>query len=405
MDIQVDCPASYPDGAKLVFVGDAPDREETEQHEGFVGAAGRCLQRAAGMAGLDWANVGKSNVAKRRPNDRNKFTEEFYETVEEPIYTKTGKLSKKGRKVTRPTQELLAYRDDLCRELQARRPNLVIACGNHALEAIVGHAGVVNYRGSILEDQWGSKLKILSVEHPSYIIRGNMVDFWILAHDLKKAKREMEFPEIRRESWAQHIAPETPLWLFLRLLNTVKCLPKHLWTLDVETRAGTLACFAIAFRDPGNHDSIVSFCIPIQTTTGPYWSPQEEMEIWKALDETCKSNPNLSNQNISYDIYYLLRYGVEPSGVYMDTMLAHSILYPELPKSLDFLASWYLDDIIYWKDDHREWTNSTPDQALWAYNCKDAVYTLRIVEKIDEELRRRNMWEMYHGSPLRSTTT
>jgi uracil-DNA glycosylase len=391
MELQIECPASYPPGCKIVFVGEAPGRDEVEKKEGFVGAAGRVLQRACSVAGLDWSITGKSNIAKRRPSN-NKFREAFYETIEEPIYTKTGKLSKVTKKLVQPTIEYNKWVDALHRELELHHPNLIVVCGNEALEAVTELRGITNYRGSIIPDKWSSGLKILAVEHPSYILRGQFLDFWILCQDLKKAKREMEFPEIRREPWVQYIAPGLPI--ILGFLHDVANAGN--FTLDVETRAGTLACFAIAFS-PFVGEDIVTCCIPIQTSSGPYWSPEDELEIWRALNATAKANPNLCNQNIEYDIDYILRYGVEPSGVYMDTMLAHSLLYPEFPKDLGFLGSFYLDDVVYWKQDHRDWSKSTPDEALWGYNCKDAVYTLRIVDKIDAELKRRGLFELYHG--------
>lgn len=393
--LEIQVPPSYPLGCKIVFVGEAPGKEEVDAKEGFVGAAGRALQRACSIAGLEWSQCGKTNIAKRRPSD-NKFKEAFYETIEEPIYTPTGKLSKKTRKVTQPTAELRAWQANLVEELRQQRVNLVVAMGNEALETLTGVTGITNYRGSILPTLYDPNCKVLACEHPSYILRGNHRDFWILAHDLKKAKREMEFPEVRREPYVAMIAPElTKNWI-LDLLELVRKFPDMKWTLDVETRAGTLACFAIAFQ--GEDAQPTAFCIPIQTTSGAYWSPQEEMEIWRALYETCNSNPNLCNQNIEYDIYYLLRYGVEPSGVWMDTMLAHSILYPEFPKGLDFLCSFYLDDVVYYKGEGRNWGAGDRDPELWEYCCKDAVYTLRVVEKIDEELKRRGLHEAYHGA-------
>src|SRR3990167_4127152 len=104
LDIQV--PPTYPLSCKVVFVGEAPGKEEVDAKEGFVGPAGRCLQRACSLAGIEWNLAGRSNVAKRRPPD-NKFKEAFYETVEEPIYTKTGKLSKRTKKQVRPTNEYI----------------------------------------------------------------------------------------------------------------------------------------------------------------------------------------------------------------------------------------------------------------------------------------------------------
>jgi hypothetical protein len=241
----------------------------------------------------------------------------------------------------------------------------------------------------------GAPFKVLAVEHPSYILRGNAANFWILAHDLKKAAREAAFPEIVRLPWESVSNPKGDLQFILERIRYVADHPGEQWVLDVETRAGTLACFGIAYRR--GDGSLFAFCVPVQTTVGAYWSPEAECQIWEALNEAAKRNPHLCNQNIEYDIYYLLRYGVEPSGVYMDTMLAHSILHPEFPKGLDFLCSWYLDDVVYYKGEGRDWAAGDRDEDLWAYNTKDDAFTLRVVEQIDLELKKKGMWEMYHG--------
>jgi uracil-DNA glycosylase len=400
LDIQV--PASYPPDCKLVFVGDAPVKADVDAKQGWIGASERCLQKAGATAGLEWATVARSNVVKRRPNTTDDdFRKAFYETIEEPIYTPTGKLSKRTSKTTLWTAEMQAWVDQLEQELRSHNPNLVIACGNEAMSAITGLEGITNYRGSVVLAKWqrpdGTPIKVLCVEHTNSIIYGNVTNFWLLVSDLRKAKREAEFAEIRRETWREQSNPQNSIDNILAYLDGIR-INGEKFTLDVETRAGTLACFAIAYREE-DHE-IRAFCVPVQTTTGPYWSAEDECRIWEALHATCTSNANLCNQNIEYDIYYLLRYGVEPSGVYMDTMLAHSLLYPEFPKSLAFLCSWYLDDVVYYKGEGRNWSEGDRDTQLWEYCCKDAVYTLRCVEKIDEQLRERGLFRFYHGEEV-----
>jgi uracil-DNA glycosylase len=403
-ELTIECPASYPPGCKIVFVGEAPGRDEVEKKEGFVGAAGRVLQRACGIAGLEWASCGRSNVAKRRPPN-NKFREAFYETIKEPIYTKTGKLSKRTNESEVWTAELQEWVDFFAEELQQHNPNLIVAAGNEALSAITGISGITDYRGSILESRGafvradGSPLKVLAVEHPSYILRGQFLDFWILCQDLKKAKREMEFPDIRRECFDVTTKPTLVQALFA--LDCIRWEPTHKWSLDVETRAGTLACFAVAHKNWSNFQYEAT-CIPIQTSSGPYWSPEDELEIWRALHATTRANPNLCNQFIVYDIDYLLQYGIEPSGVYMSTDLAHRLLYPEFPMGLDFLCSFYLDDVVYYKG-----KSTKTDEEMWTRCVEDVVYTLRIVDKIDAELIRKRLYKFYHGfdSPWEMHTT
>ena len=63
-----------------------------------------------------------------------------------------------------------------------------------------------------------------------------------------------------------------------------------------------------------------------------YW-----LEVVKLL-----SNPKIVNvmQNSAHEkAQLLLRHNVEIRNPYEDIMLAHSLLYPELPKGLDYLAA------------------------------------------------------------------
>jgi uracil-DNA glycosylase len=398
MELDVQVPSHWPAGAKILFVDEAPGKDDVDAKRGFVGSGGRLIQRACTVAGIPWESCGHAYIVKRGLGSGKKFEEELYETIEEPIYTPTGKLSKRKQKTTLWTAEMEEWIDRSAAEFREFNPNLIVASGYETLCAITAISRVADYRGSVVESRGsfarpdGNSFKVLATQRPSKIVTGSVGDFWILAHDLKKAKREAEFAEIRREGYAETIAPTLAQCIAaLRDIATLQ-LP---WTLDVETRAGTLACFAVATRYP---EGIGSTCIPIQTPTGPYWKPEEELQIWEVMRETASSNPYFCNQNVEYDIYYLLRYGVEPSGVWMDTMLAHSILYPEFPKGLDFLCSFYLDDVVYYKGEGRSWSDGDRDEELWQYNIKDAVFTLRVMEKIDEELRKRGWHEAYHGS-------
>ena len=401
MNLTITVPSTHRVGAKIAFVGESGGREEELEHEGFVGVSGRVLDRGMGLAAIERGECGIYNVCKRRPPSDN-FKAEFYRDVELPIYTKTGKVSKRTKKVIQETEELKGWMEMLRKELVEAKPNVAVAVGGHALKALCGigewrnyqgrwaMSGIGNYRGSVLESTLVPGLKVIPVMHPSYVLRGAFDEFWPLCFDLKKVKREGEFRKIKRAPFYTTVKPTIEETLaFLGVIRTM--LP--LFSLDIETRAGTLACFAMAFT---RTDGVVeSLCVPIQTTTGPYWSTEDELQVWKGLAEVFKANPRLVNQNIEYDLDYLLDYGVEPSGVFMDTMLAHSILYPEFPKALAFILSFYLDDVVYYKGEGRDHSSRTPDEALWHYCCKDAVHTLRVVEPIEAKLKERGMWEFY----------
>lgn len=65
-------------GARLVFVGEAPGRNEDLKGEPFVGAAGKLLDELLGSIGLRRSEVYIANVLKcRPPNNRDPLPEEI----------------------------------------------------------------------------------------------------------------------------------------------------------------------------------------------------------------------------------------------------------------------------------------------------------------------------------------
>jgi uracil-DNA glycosylase family 4 len=63
--------------ADIVFVGEAPGKNEDEQGKPFVGAAGKFLNEMLTAAGLDRDDIYITNIVKYRPpNNRDPFPEE-----------------------------------------------------------------------------------------------------------------------------------------------------------------------------------------------------------------------------------------------------------------------------------------------------------------------------------------
>jgi DNA polymerase len=64
--------------AKILFVGEAPGRNEDEQGLPFVGAAGKNLDKLLAKVGLTLENVYVTNILKcRPPENRNPLPEEI----------------------------------------------------------------------------------------------------------------------------------------------------------------------------------------------------------------------------------------------------------------------------------------------------------------------------------------
>ena len=392
MDCKVIVPSTLIPGSKLLLVGESPGREECAQGKGFAGPAGRVLQRACRLAGLDWDQCSLSNVTKRPPEggySSDYFRKTFYETQETPTFTKTGKVAKKVRRITVPTQELQEYVSFLQKEIQQLQPNVVVAVGAEACQVLTGKVGISNYRGSVLESTLVPGQKVIPIIHPSFIQRGQWSDFWPMVYDLKKARREMEFPEIKREPYSElYPTSVEEVQEFLQQITGY-------YSLDIETRGGSIACIGVGCR---SRTGYMGACIPIQTTRSPFWALADEFTLWQALNGLCK-NPLLVGQNLFYDLTYLKDYELKPSGIWMDTMNAHCLLYPEWTqgyKGLDFITSFYLDDVVYYKNEGKTWGSRTPDEDLWRYNLKDVIHTLRASEKIEEQLVQRGLSKKYH---------
>jgi DNA polymerase len=60
-------PGDFPDGARLLLVGEAPGAQEDEVGRPFVGKAGQLLDTLLAEAGFDRADVAVANVLKCRP--------------------------------------------------------------------------------------------------------------------------------------------------------------------------------------------------------------------------------------------------------------------------------------------------------------------------------------------------
>ena len=77
----------------------------------------------------------------------------------------------------------------------------------------------------------------------------------------------------------------------------------------------------------------------------------EEAEIWRGIQRVLGTESEKVYQNGIFDSWYLYsRYGLITRGTVSDTMIAHSVMFPELPKSLAFLGSIYCGSQAYWKD-------------------------------------------------------
>jgi len=350
-------------GAKIALVGEAPTIRDIESKVMFSLQVGRVLDKALSFANIDRKQCSVTMVSKEPTN----FND---------LYHYSGKDRLRLPKLNQWLTMLKA-------ELGSGAVNVAVALGEEALYALTDKRGITKWRGSILPSTLVPGLKVIPALSPSWIMRGQFQHFWNLVTDLTRAEKQSHFKAIVPPKYQSFTSPD--LGAVKRFIACIGSEEK--WSLDIETRAHQLACFSIAYQDR-------AMCIPIQNPNGPAYFPGHEAIIWQEVRRLMERNPYLVGQNLTFDLEYLFDYGLEPSGIWMDTMISHAVLYPEFPKGLDFLAAMYTE-MPYYKADGKVSNPNLTTQDLWTYNNKDTIATLWSALEIEKQLNKRGLWSVH----------
>lgn len=126
--------------ADIVFIGEAPGKNEDEQGLPFVGAAGKFLNEMLASAGLQRSDVYITNIVKYRPpNNRDPLPDE-----------------KK------------AFWPFLIRQLDVIAPTIVATLGRHSMEYFLPGMRISQIHGEPKRIQFGErKLVIVPLFHPA----------------------------------------------------------------------------------------------------------------------------------------------------------------------------------------------------------------------------------------------
>lgn len=167
-----------PAQAEVMLVGEQPgDREDQDGHP-FVGPAGRLLDRALEEAGLDRAQVYRTNAVKH--------------------FRWSGQRGKQRLHKSPARWQVAACGPWLLGELDAVQPSVVVLLGSTAAQAVMGSTfRVTAHRGEPLAwPQDGPPARhrpevLLATVHPSSVLRSRDrdTDFAGLVHDLRLAAR------------------------------------------------------------------------------------------------------------------------------------------------------------------------------------------------------------------------
>jgi uracil-DNA glycosylase len=138
-----------PPDARLVFVGEQPEREDDEQGRPFIGPAGKLFRISLTEVGIDVSQVYLTNVVKHfkpAPDDASRAT------------------------VKPAAREIRACFPWLVAELETIRPEMVVCLGAVPSQALLGpHFRVSKQHGEVLSTIWAPWT--IATYHPAAILR------------------------------------------------------------------------------------------------------------------------------------------------------------------------------------------------------------------------------------------
>ncbi|GAB5376073.1 MAG: hypothetical protein AcusKO_25350 [Acuticoccus sp.] len=141
------CPGEGPIGAPLMFVGEAPGRDEDEAGRPFVGRSGKLLDKMVAAIGLRREDVYITNIIPWRPPGNR---------TPSPIETATCEVFVR-------------------REIALVRPQIVVPLGGPSAKTLLRNdAGIMRQRGRwtrYVDDDDGLEVDALAMFHPAYLLR------------------------------------------------------------------------------------------------------------------------------------------------------------------------------------------------------------------------------------------
>lgn len=154
--------------ARLVFVGEGPGADEDRQGEPFVGEAGKILNRIIKAMGIKREDVYICNVVKcRPPENRNPASDEI--SFCSPF---------------------------LIRQLQAIKPEVIVALGKVAADRLLGKKEAIGKMRGKFQDYQG--IPLMPTYHPAFLKRkeaeGDKQAFWDVWSDMTQVLQTLKLP-------------------------------------------------------------------------------------------------------------------------------------------------------------------------------------------------------------------
>lgn len=148
--------------ARLMFIGEAPGREEDSQGRPFVGEAGMLLTRLIEKMGFKREDVYIANIIKCRP----------------PMNRDPEK------------DEIENCRGFMEKQIEIIKPEILISLGRIAAQTLIGNTGlkITAIRGNFFDYKG---IPLMPTFHPAYLLR-NPKDKWLTWNDAQKVLEKLK---------------------------------------------------------------------------------------------------------------------------------------------------------------------------------------------------------------------
>jgi uracil-DNA glycosylase family 4 len=341
-------PSSGPLTARVLWVGEAPGRDEVIHGKPFIGASGQLVRRTLQWAGVDVeSDVRFTNAVRHNPGSF-------------PTGLAGAKL-------------LAQYAGELDREIaEMKHLKVIVACGGPAMTRLTGKRskkdtgwGIERYHNFVfrvkdipIHMEWGAGVKhrtylppdviVIPVLHPAGIMRSKGRDEMLnFRRGVRKVKAFLDGTTSKIE-FNEVFAPSVEVIDEARAQAEVDSLSKR----DANPFRSPVY-FDTEFHRETKQVYWCGFTFDGSTVYGVPWTVEYVPTITRIL---CGDEVQQAAHNIQADHEALQRSGTEcwvggqKRPLIWDTLIAHHALHPALGVGLDDAARYYIDDIPQWKD-------------------------------------------------------
>lgn len=372
-------PGHGPIGAKIMLLAENPTYEDLKGGVSFQSKDWYELDKLLRDAGINRQNCWQTTISK-------------YFVPPSPL---------SGKKIPFAVRCKMAGIDlgeqirELQEEINAVKPNVIIALGKAALWVLTGKNSIEQYRGSIMN---GMGRKVIPTYNPRQLSwNAPDVEFkgyynrQIILFDLKRARAQSEFPDINLPPRTLSIARNSFQLHEFRERNRGRIKP----AVDIEARGSCLPfCIGLAYT-------------PFEGITVPLWNvgeiesvvriPDADLtSLWILLAEILAES-DVVGQNFKYDQDKIKRLGFIIRSLASDTMLKAFAINPELPKGLGFNTSLYTEEPFY--KDEGMYEGNIKDLLLGC--ARDACVTKEVDMAMDADIDELGIRDYYENFILK----